>query len=98
MIMRRLAAGLVAALVVTTPAAADPPPDNDAFLAAKSSDGLQSRWRTVLLAECIGIHNDDMTRLLAIERRLGALGPFSIGWCIKNDHIPDAFIRTGREL
>lgn len=85
--MTRLIIALLMAFMV--PALADDA--NDAFL-SKKPDASRDRWKTVLLAECMGIENEEVRRLLASERMAGEVPPFDKLWCIKHNHATNAKI------
>lgn len=87
--MRKLVATIC---LVASPAIAGAP-DMDEFLSSKGNS--QDRWRTILLAECIGAQNQEISAMLYADRKLGNIPPFSEAWCIKNNHAPKHKDRRG---
>lgn len=62
----------------------------DVFL--EKQGGARDRWQTVLLAECMGIENGEVRKLLQDMRQGGELPPFSEVWCVKRNHATRARI------
>ena len=77
--MKKIIAALI--LISGTAFADGAPIVVDAFLDSKPNSS--ERWRTILLAECIGGLNQELNGMLYAKRKLNKVPKFSELWCIK---------------